>query len=96
MNSIILNFLLTAAEHFVSALIGSGLFAQIQTLVASQFDANTTGAQKKQAVTDGLHALTGDLKTAFGSTAQWALNLGIEVAVAKVNLDKGVPATVAK
>ena len=94
MNAILLNFLLTAAEHFVAALIGSGLSGQIQTLVAAEVNTDKTGAEKKQAVTDGLNALTGDLKTALSSTASWALNLGIEVAVAKVNIAAGVTATV--
>jgi len=93
MNTLLLNFFLEAVQHFVSALIGSGLVAQIQTLVAAEFNTAKTGAEKKQAVVDGIANLKGDLGVAAKNTAGWALNLGIETAVAKVNVQAGVPAT---
>jgi hypothetical protein len=93
MHSIFISFLLQAATHFVQVLIGTGVFTEIENLVAAQVNSGLTGAQKKQAVHDGLAAIGGDAGTAIKNTATWALNLGIETAVAAINVKSGVSFT---
>ena len=85
-------FLMALLQQAVKAIIGSGLFAEIKHLVALQFSTDKTGAEKQAAVKASLQAAQGDLGVAVKSTAQWAINLGIEAAVAKANTTAGVPA----
>jgi tRNA A37 N6-isopentenylltransferase MiaA len=85
-------FLMALLQQAVKAIIGSGLFAEIKNLVALQFSTNKTGAEKQAAVKASLEAAQGDLGVAVKATAQWAINLGIETAVAKVNTAAGLPA----
>lgn len=86
------SFLMALLQQAVKAIIGSGLFAEIKNLVALEFSSNKTGAEKQAAVKASLEAAQGDLGVAVKATAQWAINLGIEVAVAKANTSAGLPA----
>ncbi len=89
MHTIILSFLLSAAQHFIQALIGAHVFQEIENLVNTQVNTTLTGDQKKQAVHDGLKAIQGDVGYSINNTAQWALNLGIETAVTTMNIKAG-------
>ena len=87
------SFLMSDLAHLVQAIIGSGVFSEIQRLVQLELNADKTGAEKQAAVHASLQAAQGDLGTAVKGTAVWALNLGIETAVAQVNTKLGVPVT---
>jgi hypothetical protein len=78
------SFLLAILSHAVQAIIGSGVFAEIEKLVEAELSTDKTGDEKKAAVQAGLQAAEGDLGVAVKSSAVWALNLGIETAVAIV------------
>ncbi len=86
------SFLMSALAHLVQAIIGSGVFQEIENLVKLEMSSDKSGAEKAAAVQAGLKAAQGDLGDAIKGTAGWALNLGIETAVAKVNTTLGVPA----
>ena len=86
------SFLLAILSHAVQAIIGSGVFAEIERLVQLELGTDKSGPEKAAAVKESLKAAEGDLGTAAKSTAGWALNLGIETAVAVVNTKLGVPA----
>lgn len=87
-------FLLAILSHAVQAILGSGIFAEIERLVEIELNSTATGAEKQAAVKAGLAAAQGDLGVALKGTAGWALNLGIETAVAAVNTKLGNPAVV--
>ena len=87
------SFLMSALAHLVQAIIGSGVFAEIERLVQLELSTDKTGPEKAAAVKASLQAAQGDLGAAAKNTAGWALNLGIETAVAAVNTKLGVPAT---
>jgi len=86
-------FLMAILSHAVQAIIGSGVFAEIERLVELEVSTDKSGADKAAAVKASLTAMEGDVGTAAKGTASWALNLGIETAVAAVNTKLGVPAT---
>ena len=86
------SLLISLLNYVVKAIIGSGVFNEIKTLVQLEFSSNKTGDEKKAAVQASLTAIKGDLGTIINSTAVWALNLGIEAAVAQANTKLGVPA----
>lgn len=86
------SFLIGALAHLVQAIIGSGVFQEIQNLVQMELSTDKTGPEKAAAVQAGLKAAKGELGDAVKSTAGWALNLGIETAVAAANTKLGVPA----
>jgi hypothetical protein len=86
------SFLMSALAHLVQAIIGSGVFQEIENLVALELSTDKSGAEKAAAVKASLNAAQGDLGTAVKGTAGWALNLGIETAVAVANTKLGVPA----
>ena len=86
-------FLMTILSHAVQAIIGSGVFAEIERLVQLELSTYKTGAEKAAAVKASLQAAEGDVGTAAKNTAGWALNLGIETAVAAVNTKLGISAT---
>ena len=86
------SFLLAILSHAVQAIIGSGIFAEIEKLVEAELSTDKTGAEKQAAVQASLKAAQGDLGVAVKGTASWALNLGIETAVATVNTKLGIPA----
>jgi len=86
-------FLMAILSHAVQAIIGSGVFAEIERLVELEVSTDKLGADKAAAVKASLTAMEGDVGTAAKGTASWALNLGIETAVAAVNTKLGVPAT---
>jgi hypothetical protein len=86
------SLLMSLLNYVVKAIIGSGVFNEIKTLVQLEFSSNKTGDEKKAAVQAALNAIKGDLGIVVKSTAVWALNLGIETAVAQVNTKLGVPA----
>lgn len=86
-------FLMAILSHAVQAIIGSGVFAEIERLVELEVSTDKSGADKAAAVKASLIAMEGDVGTAAKGTASWALNLGIETAVAAVNTKLGVPAT---
>ena len=86
------SFLMAILSHAVQAIIGSGVFAEIERLVTLELSTDKTGAEKSAAVHESLKAAQGDLGNAVKGTATWALNLGIETAVAQANTKLGVPA----
>jgi hypothetical protein len=86
------SFLMSALAHLVQAIIGSGVFQEIENLVALEFSTDKSGAEKALAVKKGLNEAQGELGDAVKSTATWALNLGIETAVATANTKLGIPA----
>ena len=86
------SFLMSALSHLVQAIIGSGIFQEIQNLVAVEFSTDKSGPEKAAAVKAGLTAAQGELGAAVKGTATWALNLGIETAVAVANTKLGIPA----
>ena len=89
-------FLMTILTHAVQAIIGSGLFQEIERLVMIELGSTgKTGAEKQAAVKASLKAAQGDIATAANSTATWALNLGIETAVAQINTKMGQSVIVA-
>lgn len=83
---------MSALAHLVQAIIGSGVFQEIQNLVQLELSNDKSGPEKAAAVQAGLKAAQGELGDAVKSTAGWALNLGIETAVAQANTKLGVPA----
>jgi hypothetical protein len=88
-------FLMTILSHAVQSIIGSGVFQEIERLVMIELGSTgKTGAEKQAAVQASLKAAQGDLGVAVRSTAGWALNLGIETAVAQVNTKMGQSVTV--
>jgi hypothetical protein len=87
------SFLMSAIAHLVQAIIGSGVFTEIERLVQLELSTDKTGPEKQAAVQASLKAAQGDLGNAVRGTAGWALNLGIETAVAVVNTKVGIPAT---
>lgn len=91
MNSILLNALMSVLAHVVSQIFASGVFAEIQKLVEAEVNTTKTPAEKQKAVKDGLSAIKGDLGEVIRSTATWAINLGIETAVAQVKVKLGTP-----
>ncbi|CAB4122173.1 hypothetical protein UFOVP26_108 [uncultured Caudovirales phage] len=91
-NSILLSLL----NYVVKAIIGSNVFNEIKTLVQLEFSSNKSGDEKKAAVQASLNAIKGELGVVVQNTASWALNLGIEAAVAAVNTKAGVPAVASK
>lgn len=93
MNAIILNGLISTLAHLVAAILQSGVFDEIQKLVELEMNSNKTNAEKLQAVKDALKNVGGELGNAIRSTAGWAINLGIETAVAKAKTKAGVPVT---
>jgi hypothetical protein len=86
------SFLMGALAHLVQAIIGSGVFQEIQNLVQLELSSDKSGPEKAAAVQASLKAAQGELGDAVKSTAGWALNLGIETAVAQANTKLGVPA----
>ena len=86
------SFLMSALAHLVQAIIGSGIFKEIQNLVELELTTDKSGVDKAAAVKASLNSIQGDLGVAVKSTAGWALNLGIETAVAVANTKLGVPA----
>ena len=86
------SFLMSALAHLVQAIIGSGVFQEIENLVKLEMSSDKSGAEKAAAVQAGLKAAQGDLGDAIKGTAGWALNLGIETAVAAANTKLGNPA----
>jgi hypothetical protein len=86
------SFLMSALAHLVQAIIGSGVFQEIENLVALELSTDKSGAEKAAAVKVGLNAAQGELGDAVKGTATWALNLGIETAVAVANTKLGNPA----
>jgi hypothetical protein len=78
------SFLLAILSHAVQAIVGSGVFAEIEKLVEAELSTDKSGEEKKAAVQASLDAIQGDLGVAVKGTAKWALNLGIETAVALV------------
>lgn len=91
MQSVLLNALMTVLVHVVTTIFASGVFGEIQKLVEAQMNTTKTPAQKQQAVKDGLAAIKGDLGDVIRSTASWAINLGIETAVAQAKVKLGTP-----
>ena len=89
------SFLMSALAHLVQAIIGSGVFAEIERLVQIELGNDNSGAEKQAAVKASLQAAEGDLGSAVKGTAGWALNLGIETAVAAANTKLGNPAKAA-
>ena len=88
-------FLMTILSHAVQSIIGSGLFQEIERLVMIELGSTgKTGAEKQAAVKASLKAAQSDIATAANNTASWALNLGIETAVAQINTKMGQPVTV--
>ena len=83
---------MSALAHLVQAIIGSGVFQEIENLVALELSTDKSGAEKAAAVKVGLNAAQGELGDAVKGTATWALNLGIETAVAVANTKLGNPA----
>ena len=88
------SFLMSALAHLVQAIIGSGVFQEIERLVNLELSTDKSGAEKQAAVNASLKAAQGDLGGAIKGTASWALNLGIETAVAQANTKLGVPAQI--
>jgi hypothetical protein len=86
------SFLMTILSHAVQAIIGSGVFQEIERLVQLELSTDKSGAEKQAAVQASLKAAEGDLGAAVKGTAGWALNLGIETAVAAANTKLGNPA----
>lgn len=86
------SFLMSALAHLVQAIIGSGIFQEIQNLVQLELSTTKSGPEKAAAVKAGLKAAQGELGDAVKSTAGWALNLGIETAVALAKTKLGNPA----
>jgi hypothetical protein len=86
--------LMTLLQHIVSSLLGSGLFQEIERLVQLELSTDKSGPEKAAAVKASLTAAKGDLESVVHSTSGWALNLGIETAVAVLNQKIGVPAVV--
>lgn len=78
------SFLLAILSHAVQAIIGSGVFSEIEKLVEAELSTDKTGEEKKASVQASLDAIQGDLGDSVKGTAKWALNLGIETAVAIV------------
>lgn len=70
------------------------MFAEIEALVLAEVSTTKTGAEKSAAVKAGLANVQGELGGVIKSTASFALNLGIETAVAVANTKLGVPAVV--
>ena len=87
-------FLMSILTHAVQAIIGSGVFQEIERLVLIELSNTKTGAEKAASVKEGLKNVKGELGTALTGTANWELNLGIETAVASINTKLGQPATV--
>jgi len=86
------SFLMAILSHAVQAIIGSGVFQEIERLVQLELATDKSGAEKSAAVKASLKAAEGDVGSAVKGTASWALNLGIETAVAAANTKLGVPA----
>lgn len=89
MQAVFLKAVMSTLVHLVSAIFASGVFAEIEKLVMAQMDTNKTPAEKQKAVKDGLASVKGELGDAIKSTANWALNLGIEVVVATTKVKLG-------
>ncbi len=64
-----------AITSFARFMVGGEVFSEIKTAVEQQFDNDKTNAQKRTAAIKSAKAVLGDV-------ADWALNLGIELAVA--------------
>ena len=84
--------LMTLLQHIVSSLLGSGLFQEIERLVQLELSTDKSGPEKAAAVKASIASVKGDLKDVAQSTAGWALNLGIETAVAVAKQKLGEPA----
>jgi hypothetical protein len=87
-NSILLSLL----NYVIKAIIGSNVFNEIKNLVQIEFSTDKTGAEKKAAVEASIKAIKGEVGVIVQNTASWALNLGIEAAVATINTKAGIPA----
>lgn len=67
---------------FAKMLLGGRAFSQIRGAVEAWADKELSGAQKRQAV-------KGYLSTMLTDIAEWAVNLGIELAVAALKAKAG-------
>jgi hypothetical protein len=67
---------------FAKMLLGGRAFSQIKGAVEAWADKEMSGAQKRQAV-------QGYLRTMLSDVANWAVNLGIELAVAALKAKAG-------
>lgn len=67
---------------FAKMLLGGRVFSQIKGAVEAWADRELSGAQKRQAV-------QGYLSTMLNDVATWAVNLGIELAVAALKAKAG-------
>lgn len=67
---------------FAKMLLGGRVFSQIRGAVEAWEDKEMSGAQKRQAV-------RGYLSTMISDVAGWAINLGIELAVAALKAKVG-------
>ena len=86
------SFILAILSHAVQAIIGSGVFAEIENLVQIELSNTKSGAEKAASVKASLTSIKSEVGDAARNTAGWALNLGIETAVAQVNTKLGIPA----